>query len=349
MADDFRDRRDGTAGRPRLADVARLAGVSLGSASRAVRTPELVKRKTREAVAAAVEQLGYVPDGRARSLAMRKSFTIGAVLPTVNNPVYADFVQALQAELGRHGYALIVTTHEYDPEREKVAACSLAQQGIDGIVLIGNDHPDAIAPLIERAGVPFVFAWSSDNASRYTSVGFSNRRAMQQLTHYLAGLGHRAFAVLSGPTLFNERATARLEGIRDALMMNGLSLGPDHIIPGDFSPDAGARGLRRALELTPRPTALICTTDLVAIGAVAQAREMGLDVPRDLSIVGFDDIAYARFLTPALTTMRVPALEIGRQAGAAIVGAIAGKTVAPVELQAELVIRDSARPPNEAG
>jgi LacI family transcriptional regulator len=332
-------------GRPRLIDVARLAGVSLGSASHALSNPEAVKAKTLQAVRAAVAQLAYVPDGTARSLALRRSFTVGAILPTVNNPVYADFVHALQQTLGHAKYGLLVSAHEYDRDGEVAITERLLQRGVDGIVLVGTDHDPRVIAQIERAAVPYLFTWSTDEAAGRNCVGFSNRRAMQQLVKYLVKLGHRHVAVLSGQVQTNERARARLEGIADTLELAGHSLAPQNVFYGQFSVDFGRDGLRRALALDPKPTALICSTDLVAAGAIAEAAALGVKVPDELSITGFDNIVYSSLLSPALTTVDVPTLEMGRKAGEAVLRAIEGAPSEPCSLTTKLVIRDStARP-----
>jgi LacI family transcriptional regulator len=332
--------------RPRLVDVAKLAGVSLGSASRALNNPDSVKPKTRDAVRAAAEQLAYVPDGSARSLALRRSHTIGAVLPTMNNPVYADFVHALQQGLSRQGYSLICSAHEYDQKEEALLVERLLQRGVDGMVLVGTDHDETILAKMQRANVPYIFTWSTDEVVRGECVGFSNRRAMQQLTRHLVDLGHRDIAVLSGELARNERARARLAGIIDVLGLAGFELPPENVIYCPFTIDAGRSGLRQALKSKSRPTALMCTTDLLAAGVLAEAVVLGISVPSELSVTGFDDIAYAQLLTPPLTTVHVPTSELGHRTADAILGEVTGKPVSLTEMVAPLVLRASTTEPS---
>jgi LacI family transcriptional regulator len=329
-------------GRSRLIDVAKLAGVSLGSASRALSNPEAVKPKTLLAVRAAAQQLSYVPDGAARSLALRRSFTVGAILPTVNNPVYADFVQALQRILGSSRYALLVSAHEYNRESEVAITERLLQRGVDGVILVGTDHDPRVTAQLVRADVPHLFTWSADEAPGRECVGFHNRRAMQQMAQHLIKLGHRRFAVLSGFTEFNERARSRLDGIVDALTLSGCRLPSENVFFGEFSVQAGREGLRRALALKPRPTALICATDLVAAGALDEAAVVGIKVPDHLSITGFDNIVYASLLSPQLTTIDVPTEEMGLKAGEAILRMIQGLPNEPCVLSTRLIVRGSS-------
>src|ERR1700723_340462 len=235
--------------RSRLIDVAKLAGVSLGSASRAMSNPDAVKPKTLKAVRAAAEQLSYVPDGAARSLALRRSLTVGVVLPTVDNPVYADFVHALQQRLGASKYSLFVSAHEYNRQTEVDVTERLVQRGVDGLVLVGTEHDERVIAQITRAKIPYLVTWTADDARDTNFVGFHNRRAMHQVAQHLIKLGHEHIAVLSGATQFNERARARLEGVIDALSLHRIALPQESIIFGEFSVAAGRDGLRRALKL----------------------------------------------------------------------------------------------------
>lgn len=332
--------------RPTLEDVARLAGVSLGSASRAISHPQAVRGRTREAVEAAAAQLGYVPNGTARALAAGRSMMVGVVLPTINNPVFASFVHVLQRRLARDGYHLLVQAHEYDPEGERDIIERLVRKGVDGLVLVGTDHHPEVCALLERARLPHLFSWSVDEAPAKGCIGFSNRGAMAAMAEHLLGLGHRRFAILSGAVDHNERARARIEGARAALERAGIALGPERILIAPFSIDGGRQGLRAALALGGRPTALLCTTDLMAAGAVAEARAMGIDVPGDLSITGFDDIDLATVIDPPLTTIHAPIEQMGEMVGERIVALAGGGTPVPsmasVAIPATLVVRGSS-------
>jgi LacI family transcriptional regulator len=332
-------------GRPRLIDVARLAGVSLGSASRALSSPDVVRERTLQRVREAAERLGYVPDGAARALALRRSQTIGAVLPTINNPIYSDFVHALQKMLARHNYYVLVAAHEYSPEQESSIVDRLIQRGIDGIVLIGTDHPSSVFRRIEQARLPYVCAWSVDEARDHPCVGISNRRAMHRVVRYLLELGHRDFAVISGHTANNERARARIDGVLDAMALADVRLPAERIFYTDFSIDAGRAAMRGALALKPRPTAVICCTDMLAAGALTEARGRGVAVPRELSITGFDDIEFVSLLEPPLTTLQVRTEEIGRLAGEQVLALLKGGAAkTPVEIETRLIVRGSTGP-----
>lgn len=339
------DRRSASSGRPRLVDVAELAGVSLGSASRAISAPDSVRPTTLRRVQEAAERLGYVPDGAARALALRRSMTIGAVLPTINNPIFSDFVQALQKTLGRQGYHVLIATHEYDLQEEVSIVERLVQRGIDSLVLIGTDHPASVYRRIEQARLPYVCAWSIDESPGHPCVGISNRRAMHRVVRHLLELGHRDLAVISGDPSHNERARARIDGVLDMLSMAGLRLPPERLFCVPFSIDSGRDAMRRVLASHPRPTAVVCCTDLLATGALVEARAQHLTVPRDVSITGFDDIELASLLEPPLTSLRVRTDEIGRKAAELVLASLRGEAqAAPVEIETFLVVRGSTGP-----
>jgi LacI family transcriptional regulator len=332
--------------RPRLADVARLAEVSLGSASRALSIPHAVKPLTLRRVRAAAEKLGYLPDGTARALAMGRSQTVGVVLPTVNNPVYSDFVHALQKQLAAGGYYLLISAHEYDRDQERAQVERLQQRGVDGLILVGTGQDVALLARLERAGNPYLFTWSLDEAEGRPSVGFSNRHAIQPVVRHLLDLGHRRFAVLSGDPTHNERARGRITGIRETLTAAGIELPVDRIVTAPFTIDAARKAFRLAMTLSPRPTALVCTADLLAAGALAEARDAGIAVPKLLSITGMDNIEFAALLNPPLTTIHVPTDEIGRRAADSMLAALKhGAPIASWEVETQLVVRASTAPP----
>lgn len=331
--------------RTRLADVASLAGVSLGSASRALSSPKSVRPETLEQVQAAARRLGYVPDAAARALARGRTECIGTVLPTVNNPIFSDFAQALQKEARAAGYQLLIAAHEYDREGEVAIVEGLLRRGIDGLVLVGSRHHTDVQRLVEAAGVPLLLTWSGDDAPSPGCVGIHNRRAMQPVVQLLLELGHRGFAVLTGDPAHNERARGRVDGVVDTLTAAGIRLPTANIIVCPFSVAGGRDGLRRALALRPIPTAVVACTDQLAAGALAEARAAGVAVPAQLSITGFDDVEFAALLEPPLTTVRVPAADMGRLAARRLLESLAsGPDDAQVLLDTELVVRGSTGP-----
>ncbi|HZM33345.1 MAG TPA: substrate-binding domain-containing protein [Burkholderiales bacterium] len=326
----------------RLADVARAAGVSLSTASRALGAAELVNERTRAKVVEAAAMLGYLPHGAARALATQRSRTVGAVFPPVDNPIFAAATQALAHELASRGYTLLLATHEYDPAGELAAARALLERGVDGLVLVGLDHDPELYRMLAQSGVPYELAWSLDPAGYQHCVGVPHRLASVRLTQHLLDLGHRELAAIAGSTARNDRARDRLAGTREALASHGLELPPERVIETQFSLGHGQRAMRDLLDRAPGFTAVVCGNDLLAIGALHECARRGIEVPRHMSVAGFDDIEMAAVATPPLTTVRVPAPDIGRLAAERMLARLAGEHVVPLEeVRAELIVRES--------
>lgn len=332
------------ASRPTLEDVARLAGVSLGSASRALSVPDQVKPATLERVMRAVEQLGYVRHGPARALASKRTRTIAAIYPSLDNPIFAVSIQSLQQTLWNLGYQLLVGSHDYRPERELGLLRSFVERGVDGVVLVGTDHDDSVFELLGQYRLPYVLTWSLDEAERRPCVGFSYYEAALKMAHAVLEHGHTRIAICPGLAYRNERVRARLSATHAALQSAGLSLKPEWIIEQPFTFEGGRQAVRQLLSKPERPTVLICGTDLQAVGAMAECHEHGLSVPDDLSVTGSDDIELASLMRPRLTTIQVPKIEIGIQAAHRIVELIEGVAVKEDSpLLSNVVIRESLK------
>lgn len=344
MSDGVRGGSDGSA-KPRLADVARAARVSIGSASRALSMPGAVRPATLAAVRAAATQLGYVPDAAARALALGRTSTIGVLVPTLANPIYALFTQATQRACAARGYRLFVTTDEYDLEEGRRHIDGLIEQRVAGLILVGASHHRDVAGAIERAALPHVYTWSYDEMRGKGVVGISNRAAVWSMVRHLLDLGHRRFGVLVGHPENNERSRSRLDGIAAALELAGCPLREQAIVLCPFNIHAGREGMALLFARGVEPTAVLCGTDLLAAGALAEAKSRSVAVPSELSIAGFDDVDFASVLDPALTTIRVPAEAMGREAVERLVQRIAyGRAIDDAQLPADLILRGSTGP-----
>ncbi|HSN39517.1 MAG TPA: LacI family DNA-binding transcriptional regulator [Burkholderiales bacterium] len=330
----------------KLSDVARLARVSTATVSRALTLPHKVKPLTLSRVQQAVQTLGYVAHGAARALASRRTRTIGAVIPTLDNAIFANTIHALQKALDEAGYMLLLASHEFNADIEVRATRALIERGIDGLVLLGMTHQPGLFTMIEAHQIPYVLTWALDESGRHPCVGFNNRAAAIRLANYLLDLGHREFAMISGITATNERAQERLEGVREALAAKGARLPAGRIVEKPFTLSAGREGLREVMAGPAPPTAVICGNDVLAIGAMAECNALGIAVPRQASITGFDDMEIASLMTPGLTTVRFPTAELGAYAANYLLSRLAGKNVNPMrELAVELIVRGTTAPP----
>lgn len=330
----------------RIDDVARLAGVSTATVSRAMSHPSRVRPETLRIVKEAMAKLGYVALGHARALASRRSHTVGAVIPSLENAIWANTAFALQKVLGESGYMLVVACSEYDLAVEAEHVRGLIGRGVDGLVLTQVLHEPATFAMLERFQIPYVFTWAYDESGRWPAVGFDHRRATSQITRYLIELGHRDFAVIATNTHDNKNAQDRLAGVIETLESHQINVPPDRIVEAPFSFERGRAGFRRLAANGNLPTAVVCLNDVLAIGAMAEAQDMGLKVPDDISITGCEDLEVASVVRPALTTVRYPTWEQGHYAGVYLLARLEGKTPPRQRVfPTELVVRASAAPP----
>jgi len=330
---------------PTLEDVAKKAGVSTATVSRCLNDPQRVVAATRERVMSAVTALGYTPNFAARVMAAKRSFTIGAIIPTMENAIFARGLQAFQEEIHRQGYTLLVSSSAYQPEAEEEQIRTLVARGADGLLLIGHDREAHILDYLERQKIPTMIAWSFIPGTKTPSVGFDNRQAMRELADRVIGLGHTRIATISGITKGNDRARLRTEGIKDAIAAYGLPGSALTVIETPYEIENGADAFAKLMASESPPTAVLCGNDVLATGAVRQAQMMGLRVPEDVSITGFDDIELARIIQPPLTTVHVPHREMGRKAALALIEMIKTSTAGPPEqLRTEIVTRQSLGP-----
>ncbi|HSF95434.1 MAG TPA: LacI family DNA-binding transcriptional regulator [Thermohalobaculum sp.] len=337
-------------GLPTLDDVARHAGVSTATVSRCLNAPDRVRPETRARVEQVVAELGYTPNLSARALASNRTNTVGAVIPTMESAIFALGLQALQDELSARGVTLLVATSHYDPEREADQVRTLLARGVDGVVLIGEARPPATYKLLEDRGTPFVLVWSYRGDCPYPCVGFDNRAAARSMAEQVLDRGHRRIGMIAGITAGNDRASDRVAGVREALHGRGLELEEPYLAETAYSVEASAAIAQTLLSLSPRPTAIICGNDVQAAGAIRGARALGLETPRDLSVVGFDDIELASATTPEITTVRVPHRRMGRAAAQLLLRMVGSDQPGErIEFETAVVERASlAAPPADA-
>lgn len=330
---------------PTLEDVAKAAGVSTATVSRCLNYPDRVVESTRKRVMDQVESLGYAPNFAARVMAAKRSFTIGAIIPTMENAIFARGLQAFQEVLHSKGYTLLVASSVYQPEIEREQIRTLVSRGADGLLLIGHDRDPALYEFLENQNVPALVAWTYDEQGARPSVGFENSTPMQNLTQEVLRLGHRKIGVISAVTKGNDRARQRVDGIKDALVAAGENPDALTIIETTYDVKNGAAAFETLMAQPNRPTAVICGNDVLAVGAIARARALGLDVPGDVSITGFDDIELAKIVSPALTTVQVPHRKMGRMAARALIEMVETKTaVTSIKLNTKLKMRASLGP-----
>ncbi len=332
---------------PTLADVAELAGVSTATVSRCLNSPDKVGQSTRDKVMTAVHELGYSPNFGARALAAKRTNTIGAVIPTMDNAIFARGLQAFEEELNENGLTLLVASSNYEPDRENRQIRTLIARGADALLLIGYDRDPSIYEFLSRQGIPTVISWAHDDTQMQPSVGFDNRAASHALAAHVIELGHRNIGYIAANTATNDRARDRVTGARDAMEHAGLDPKGLRMMETNYSITNGAEACGTLLTNHPDITAIMCGNDVLAVGALRQAQKLGLDVPRDISITGFDDIEISLITEPALTTVHVPHRTMGRAAARYLIDTILFDTPpAPVApLTTDLCLRGTLAAP----
>lgn len=354
-------------GRPRrvvtIMDVARTAGVSPATVSRVLnRSAHPVSARGRRRVLDAARRLGYIPNLLARSLLTHRTAALGVLVPDVSNPYYAAVLRGIEDAVGSTGRTVILCNTDRSPEKQRLYLRALMERRVDGLIVAGGSFGRAEAGL--TGGLPVVMI--GRHPARFPSVRIDNVEAAALATAHLIALGHRRILHLAGPSV-SLTAADRVQGFRRALAAAGIP--PQHglIAEVGFTPAragaavlaafapaprtargrAGTRGGRGAGRAGGgRPTAVLAANDQVAIAAIRALHELGLRVPRDVSVVGFDDTPLASYLVPSLTTVAVPAYELGRTAVSLMAAALEGRHAASVVLPCELRVRESTAQPN---
>ena len=328
---------------PTLEDVAARAGVSTATVSRCLNAPDKVVEQTRQRVMEAIEALGYAPNFSAQALAAKRTRTIGAIIPTMENAIFAEGIQAFQETLQAEGYTLLIASTGYDPAVEADAIRTLAARGAEGLLLIGYDRDPSVEAFLQAQGLPVVVSWAFDKDQPNCAVGFDNHAAMNALVAHALDLGHSNVVMISARTSGNDRARARRDGVIEALSSRGLV--PLQIIETDYGVSKGEAAFDALMEAHPQATLCLCGNDVLAAGAIRAAERRGIRVPQDVSITGFDDIGLASLVRPNLTTVRVPHRAMGQAAAAAILSLVEGAPAESKVLPTELCLRDSLAAP----
>ncbi|MFE6662895.1 LacI family DNA-binding transcriptional regulator [Streptomyces sp. NPDC057697] len=334
-------------GRPTLEEVAARAGVGRGTASRVINGSPRVSAHTREAVEAAVAELGYVPNRAARALAGNRTDAIALVVPEPETrffaePYFSDIVRGVGAALADTEMQLLLTLVGNDRERRRLAQYLTAHR-VDGVLLVSVHAADPLPDLLEQLGMPAVMSGRRSASETLASVDSDNFAGAGGAVAHLVSRGRRAIATITGP-LDVYGAQRRLDGYRAAMAEAGLGADDRLIAPADFSEEGGARAMRELLARRPDVDAVFAASDVMAAGARQVLREAGRRIPDDVALIGFDDSAVARHMDPALTSVRQPIEEMGRTMARVLLKEIAGEHPErpQIVLPTELVVRDSS-------
>lgn len=335
---------DRTKSKVSIKDVAREAGVSHATVSRALRGSPLISPPTTALVQATAQRMGYTVNAVARSLVTGRTNTIGIVVTSIADPFVGGVIAGVESFTNQRGYSTILATCHADPEIEKRMVANLRERAVDGILVTSSRVGEEYSPMLSLMRVPIVLLNNQRPGDYAYSVTIDNLGSARRAVEHLLGLGHRRIAYIGHSSGYATDRDRRA-GYELALTAAGVELNPDWVLQADSSPESGAAAAAKLYGLKGRPTAIFCYNDITALGVLAFARENGIDVPRDWSVVGFDDLFLSQHLHPPLTTVHQPMLEMGRLAAEVLLGLIAGEqTAARVQMPGELIVRKSTGP-----
>lgn len=329
-------------------DVARRAGVSPATVSRVINNPGKVRAKLREAVTRALAELSYIPNAAARSLTLRRTQAIGLLVPSIADPIFGPTIAAIDTTLGEAGYALLVSSSNWHANLELRQCQSLIERGIDGIILTGPIQDRKVIQLVTQRNLPFTCQNLIRAPSGHPSIRMNDRGAMRSIVQHLIGAGHKRIAVLTGLPTSASTMAERLAGAREAIQSTNLVLPDSWIVESGYDAASAREGARRILQLRPRPTAIACAGDALALAALTECRAEGLDVPADISITGCNDVDLLQYADPPLTTVDTSFRDMGRYAAQALLNLIHGKPY-PMrqQLPFALKLRGTVAPPSD--
>ncbi|MFS2007708.1 LacI family DNA-binding transcriptional regulator [Duganella sp. CT11-25] len=304
-----------------LVDVAKVAGVSPITVSRALNQPHLVRPNTVAKVQAAVQQTGYVKNMMAGALASSRSRLVSLVLPTISTPIFADMVEAASESLTRSGYQVMLGLSSYEAWREEVLVETILSRRPDGVILTGSLHTDSTRRRLQMSGVPVVETWDMTPSPIDMMIGFSHEEVGHAIALHLLERGYRRIAILA---VEDPRAARRNQGLQAGLAKQGVEVAAVQIMPLPSTFQLGREGMVRLLERCPDVEVVVCSSDTLAHGVLTEAISRGVRVPEQLAVLGFGDLSFAAHTWPPLSTVRVDGAKIGRLAAQAIVDRVEG-------------------------
>ncbi|NLE43654.1 MAG: LacI family transcriptional regulator [Chloroflexi bacterium] len=330
--------------RPRhvsIKDIARRAGVSHSTVSRALADSPLIADDTKERIRRLAREMEYSPSAIARGLVTQRTSTVGMVVTTIADPFIAEVVRGVEETALDHGYSVILCDCNAEPERELNCVQALREKRVDSIIVTSSRVGNLYVPLLEELAVPIVLINNQHDGHYVHSIRIDDVTGGYIAGSYLASLGHRDIAYIAGPA-GTQSSRDRLEGLKRAMQECGREVSPAWIVPGDGRPEGGERSADQILRADTRPTAILCYNDMTAIGALRTLRSAGVRIPQDISVMGYDDIRFAAYVEPPLTTISQPKYTLGQRAFLLALNLVDHQDeLADSILIPELVVRDS--------
>lgn len=327
-----------------IKDVAKRAGVSTTTVSHVINKTRFVAEETRNAVWEAIKALHYSPSAVARSLKVNHTKTLGLLATSSEAPYFAEIIEAIENHCFAQGYTLILGNAHNDLQKQRAYLSMMAQKRVDGLLVMCSEYPDNLLQMLEEnRNIPMVVMdWGASRGDFTDTVQDNAFQGGYLAGRYLIERGHRDIGAIPGQ-LERNTGGGRHAGFLQAMQEAGIAVRAEWIVQGDFEPESGYQAMQQILSQKQRPTAVFCGGDIMAMGAICAADEMGLRVPQDISVIGYDNVRNARYFTPALTTVHQPKAQLGEKALEMLLDRITSKREEPqtIEVQPSLIERRS--------
>ena len=332
-----------------IRDVARRAGVSTATVSRTVNQVATVDAQLAKRVWRATEELGYYPNRQARALVSGRSRVFGLIVSEITNPFFPEIVQTFETLAVEQNYEILLTSTIHDPKRMELAVRRMIEGRVEGVAILTFGMEDALLEHLRFRNLPLVFVDVGPKAPRVSNIRVDYAHGICQAVEHLAAMKHEWIGSVTGPLKLRS-AFARKDAFEESMREIGLEAKPEFIVEGDHRLEGGKQALQKLSKLREQPTALLCSNDMTAIGVMRQAFELGIAVPRELSVVGFDDTRLADFMIPPLTTVQMSQTELATLAFNALLKEVRRETPSPggteYVLETNLILRSSTAFPD---
>lgn len=327
-----------------IREIARRAKVSTATVSRAINRVPTVDPQLAKRVWKVVEELGYYPNTQARALVSGRTRIFGLIVSEIINPFFPEIVQSFEDIAVQHNYEILLTSTVHDPKRMEASVRRMIERRVEGVAILTFGMEESLLEGLRYRKVPLVFVDVGPPVPHISNIKIDYRRGIRQGVQHLAAMRHERIAFVTGP-LSLKSAVARRIAFEESLGEIGMHFDPQLVVEGDHTLEGGMRALAQLTQLKARPTAIMCSNDLTAIGVMREAYECGISIPQELSVMGFDDVRLAQFIIPPLTTIRMSQTELARLAFKALLADVERKTPAPdgteYLLETDLVLRKS--------
>jgi LacI family transcriptional regulator, galactose operon repressor len=332
-------------------EVAKRARVSIATVSRTINGVPTVAPQLSRRVWKVVEELGYYPNTQARALVSGRSRIFGLIVSEITNPFFPEIVQEFEDVAVQNNYEVLLTSTVHDSRRMALSVRRMIERRVEGVAVVTFGMEEALLDDLKSRNVPLVFVDVGPSLPRFSNIRIDYLHGIRQAVQHVAALRHRRIAFISGP-LTLKSAIARKRAFTQSMLEIGMATEPEYLIEGNHTMEGGITAMKCLLSLPKCPTAVLCSNDMTAVGAMRESYDQGVRVPADLSVIGFDDIRLAQFVTPPLTTVRMSQTEIARLAFNALLAEVQRKTPLPegseYSLTTALVLREStAMAPSE--